>query len=210
MCRITILELFPLYHSARKWGLASDKEIIRLEKDFTVVKSTELDKNYTIDNKPHRKDGPSKIWYRKNGQLQYEAWFLNGKRHRLPHCIQCGRYFCSHGQKYLPTVIEYYENNQILSESWWMNNKRHRKEGYAEIYYHENGNKRYENWWNNGKMHQKYKPAKINYYENGQIKYESWWLNDLYHHEDGPAIIEYDENGNVLFQCKWLHGQQIN
>ena len=134
MSRITILELFPLYSTCRKWGLSSKKEIVRLEKEFTIVTITKVLQEYTIDGDFHRKDGPAEIWYYKNGQIETESWWMNNKHHR----------------KDGPSYIWYYENGQVHSEFWCLNNKQHRKDGPAEIWYYENGEINSGHWFYNG------------------------------------------------------------
>lgn len=144
MTRITILELFPLYHSARKWFMVTKMEIVRLEKEFTIVTTTEYSCVYKIDGSCHRKDGPASIYYNINYDLMAEFWYINGKKHRNM-CIKCdfitsssyidayGDYkifkqvvengCCIHGYENKPSCIEYNENGKIWLEEWNINGK---------------------------------------------------------------------------------------
>lgn len=145
MSRIPILELFPLYHSSRKWGNSSDKEIVRLEKEFTIVKTTKGLEEYKIDGQHHRKDGPAFIKYWDNGNKfkeswafhgkihrlnnpavimyysdgagpYYEAWYVNSKYHRLPICTQ-------YNKKDMPAIIEYRHDGSIDGKYYYLNGK---------------------------------------------------------------------------------------
>lgn len=162
MCRVTILELFPLYFSARKWGSSSPKEIVRLEKEFTIVTSSRFLKKSTIDNLYHKKDGPAIIWYYANGKTESERWFIYNKEYR----------------KYGPTYIEYYDNSQVKYESWMTKCKYYREDGqysFAYIEYYDNGQVRKEY-----RMNEKlYKLAWIEYYKNSKIKEKCWYLNEI-------------------------------
>ena len=88
-------------------------------------------------NELHRnpKIGPAVISYYKNGNISYEEYWVNDKKHRLGE----------------PSFIRYYENGNIHYEEYWVNGKKHRLDGPAIIEYFENGNIHYEQYWVNGK-----------------------------------------------------------
>jgi antitoxin component YwqK of YwqJK toxin-antitoxin module len=70
-----------------------------------------------------------------NGNLRYQAWFLNGELHK----------------KEGPAVIGYHENGNLWYQEWRLNGKLHKEEGPAFIRYHENGNVKLKEWWLTGK-----------------------------------------------------------
>ena len=88
----------------------------------------------------------------------YNAWYLNGKRHR------------EHGP-----AIEYASG----SKEWWLNGERHREDGPA--FEDANG---YKAWYINGEYHREDGPA----VEYSNFGFKSWWLNGERHREDGPAV----------------------
>jgi antitoxin component YwqK of YwqJK toxin-antitoxin module len=53
----------------------------------------------------HRKDGPAKIWYDKDGQKKYEEWYKDGKHHREDG----------------PAFIRYDRNGQKDCEYYYLN-----------------------------------------------------------------------------------------
>lgn len=160
MTRITILELFPLYHSARKWGNSSDKEIVRLEKEFTIVKTTKGLEEYKIDGRHHRKDGPALTKYWDNSNKCHEYWNFHGKVHRLNN----------------PAVIMYYSNGAgPYYEAWYVNSKYHRSPICTQC------NK---NSCNCGYQYKKDMPAVIEYRHDGSIDRKYYYLNGKYNEYD--------------------------
>jgi len=93
--------------------------------------------------------GYAYICYYKNGNICYESYWVNSKKHKLEG----------------PAYIEYYKNGNVRCEEYWINNKKHRLEGPARIIYYENGNILYEEYWVNDKIHRLEGPACISYYE---------------------------------------------
>jgi len=80
--------------------------------------------------------GPACIGYYENGNIYYEQYWVNDKKHRLEG----------------PAFIKYHINGNICFEEYWVNGKRHRLEGPAFTKYHKNGNICYESYWVNGKQ----------------------------------------------------------
>ena len=80
-----------------------------------------------------------KITYYSNGKIQYEDYFLNGKRHR------------ENG----PAFIFYYKNGKIYFEHYFLNGKCHRENGPAYIEYYEDGKIDYEDYYLNNVIYAK-------------------------------------------------------
>ena len=110
MSRITILELFPLYNTCRKWGFASEKEIVRLEKEFTnvhkIFEENVVNILYKIDNRLHSKYNPARTRIHIHKLYRAETWYLNGIRHRI------------NGPAH-----SYIVKDKVLSNLWYMNGK---------------------------------------------------------------------------------------
>ena len=85
-----------------------------------------------MNDKWHRTDGPARIFYHKNGNIQAEEYYMNGDRHRTDG----------------PAMIWYYDNGNIKSEEYYMNDKRHRLDGPAVIKYSKSGRISREYWVN--------------------------------------------------------------
>jgi antitoxin component YwqK of YwqJK toxin-antitoxin module len=71
--------------------------------------------------------------YYANGQLAYERYWLNGKRHN-PNA---------------PAVRGWHENGQLWYEAYYLNGKRHNPNAPAVRGWHENGQLWYEQYWLN-------------------------------------------------------------
>ena len=80
--------------------------------------------------KPERK-----VYYNKNGQVERESWYLNGRLHREDG----------------PAIIWYHKNGQIEHEHWYFNSQSHRENGPAIIYYYKSGKIKTTEWYINGK-----------------------------------------------------------
>jgi antitoxin component YwqK of YwqJK toxin-antitoxin module len=131
---------------------------------------------------------PTFSGFYKNGQIEYQEWWLNGNRHN------------ENG----PAEIRYYENGQIKYQSWYINGKRHNVNKNASIHYYENCQIKYQAWYINGKYHNVNGPAYINYYENGQIYYYSWYINGI--SLSNPQIIvqkELIEKRKIAINVIW-------
>jgi hypothetical protein len=72
---------------------------------YEVKVYTNGNKYWSLNNKPHREDGPAVE--RSNG---YKAWWLNGKRHREDG-----------------PAVEYANGDKV----WYLNGERHREDGPA-------------------------------------------------------------------------------
>ena len=109
----------------------------------------------------HREDGPAEIEYYKNGQKEYEAWYLNNKQHR----------------KDGPAIIGYYNENGLKEyEAWYLNDKYHREDGPAFISYDLNDKIIFESYWQNGNRHRLDGPAVIDYHNPRCFEY---WISGV-------------------------------
>jgi antitoxin component YwqK of YwqJK toxin-antitoxin module len=70
-----------------------------------------------------------------NGNLRYQAWYLNGIRHNEEG----------------PAYIKYYEDGKVEYQTWYFNGKYHNEEGPARIRYYEDGKVDYQAWYLNDK-----------------------------------------------------------
>jgi antitoxin component YwqK of YwqJK toxin-antitoxin module len=73
--------------------------------------------------------------YYKNGNIQCESYYINGKFHREDE----------------PAYIGYNLNGNVWYKLYYLNGNRHREDGPAIIRYHENGNVWYEEYYLNGR-----------------------------------------------------------
>jgi antitoxin component YwqK of YwqJK toxin-antitoxin module len=71
---------------------------------------------YYLNGKPHREDGPAFIGYYQNGNIYYKSYYLNGRYHREdgPAYIEYDYYGNVRSK-------EYYLNGDHLSEQEWFN-----------------------------------------------------------------------------------------
>ena len=77
------------------------------------------------------------IWeYRDNGQLAYEEYCINGKRHK------------PNG----PAYRYWHENGQLACEQYWINGKCHNPNGPAYRNWYSNGQLATEEYWLDGKQ----------------------------------------------------------
>jgi len=67
-------------------------------------------------NKPEHKKH-----YYKSGELEYEAYYLNGKRHRIDG----------------PASISYYKSGKLKYEVWYLNGELLSKEEFISSYEHQ-------------------------------------------------------------------------
>ena len=75
-------------------------------------------------------------YYRKDGSIESEHYYLNDKRHREDG----------------PATINYRKDGSISSEQYWLNGKCHRQDGPAFVYYREDGSIYSEYYWLNGEQ----------------------------------------------------------
>lgn len=87
------------------------------------------------NGKFHRSGGPAFIIYSDNGQIEREAWYKKGKRHRSNNA---------------PANVFYYDNGSILQEEWYEEGNFHRSNAPAYISYFENGQIEKEMWYKKG------------------------------------------------------------
>ena len=172
------------------------RELLKGKVDYELWRD-EVTKEFHRDN-----DLPAKIYYYKNGRVEEEIWYSNGKLHR---------------ENDLPALIKYYENRNVKQEEWVINGLLHRENDLpALIRYHHNngviGIKMTEQWYNNDKLHRKNDlPALIKYYENRNVKQEEWVINGLrsrHRNNDLPAFIHYYKNGSVKQEEWWINGKK--
>lgn len=79
---------------------------------------------------------PAVIYYYKNGNIEIERWYEEGKQQREKG----------------PSAIHYYEDGNIKREFWYKDTRRrHREDGPAYILYDKNGNIQREDYYLNGK-----------------------------------------------------------
>ena len=67
-----------------------------------------------VNGKFHRTDGPAYSFWKKNGELECEEWWLDGNRHRTDG----------------PDYQRWYENGQPEYEEWYLDGKEYTKENY--------------------------------------------------------------------------------
>ena len=128
-----------------------------------------------------------KINYYKNGNIQYERYYFNGKLHR----------------KDGPAVICYYENGNKYYEEYYINGESHNEDGPAIIYYYENGIIQYEKYYYNDKLHRENKPAIIRYYKDGSIECKEYYIN-------GKFIMTNEEVEKYINSTKPIRIKDIN
>ena len=151
-------------------------------------------KEWEVNGKYHRKDGPAVIrYYSSHGVLKIlgEYYFIDGKSHREDG----------------PADFSYYGNGIIAIEGYSIDGKSHREDGPADIKYFKNGKIHMATYMVDDKYHRLDGPAHIEYYENGQILEEDYYVNDELHRLDGPAIIEYHEDGRIKCEKYYSYGK---
>ena len=143
-------------------------------------------------------DKPATIRYRKNGEIKYHAYYVNGELYREDK----------------PAYIEYYssrecDGSKIKSEHYYLNNKLHRgvviedhrsdtESKPSVIKYYPNGLIQHELYYKDNKIHRDNNlPAKIFYRTCGAIMCQAYAINGCIHNDNGPAHIEYYPSGNI-------------
>ena len=135
------------------------------------------------------------IKYYKNGKIQYDGNFINGKFEGN------GKYIYEDNDYYIGQFknglrngkgIVYYSNGNIMYEGDFVNNLR---EGNGK-YIYENG-EYYTGQFKNGLSHGK----GTEYYSNGNIKYEGDWINDK-REGNGKYIYKSGE----YYEGQWKNG----
>ena len=128
--------------------------------------------------------------YHKNGKIEYEGDFINGKFEGKGKFIYYDdHYFIGQFKSGLRNGqgAKYYPNGNIQAEGNYINNQL---EGYGKYYWEDGG---YDiGQWRNGLMYGKGKE----YYSNGKIKYEGEYLNDK---REGKGKLIYEEE-----KCFWI------
>lgn len=112
---ITIAELFPFYSTGYTWLSVfreiTPKEIVRLEKEYTVTTVMTNHTTYKIDEKYHRRDGPAVVMY--DGEhVWFELWFRHGKKHRDDGPADIEYDVIDHK----PCLFNWYKNGVIVKE----------------------------------------------------------------------------------------------
>lgn len=186
---VTITELFPLYMTANKWQLFFNEPnlqiTVRLEKEYTQIKTTNTYTKYKIDNMVHRRDGPAII----NKMYSYTSyrWKMNDVYYR---------------ENDLPTQIMKFSDGSFIE--WWMHDRFyvHRKDLPAIIEYYKEGSIRSQEWYlNNVPYRENNLPILIQYYKNGIIARKKWELRKEKRFDKNglPIIFNYqlffDEDG---------------
>lgn len=147
----------------------------------------------------HRNDGPAKIFYDKDGNITLEAYYLNGKQHRLD------------------APAEYrYKAGVLIYEGWFQNDRVHREDGPAWTNFTIVGlpgekvsDLHSQSWYLFGVMHREDGPARITYDRDAKTLAEEWWQKGKRHRLDGPAVIEYDYDGKIR-RTEWhQYGQEL-
>ena len=124
--------------------------------DVVTVKSDpENNNNYIL----HSEDGPALIRYNKDYDVLYEAWYINGQKHRYGGG---------------PAVIMYRDDGSVSDMEWYDHGKLHRYDGPAVI---SNGLYVYEHWYLFGEKHRVGGPAVIVYNNNGIHINMYWYLH---------------------------------
>lgn len=179
-----------------------------------------------IDGKPHRVDGPARMWEHENK----EEWWLNGELHREDGPAATSdngqtQRWVLHGKLHRvdgPAVIK-----SDGFQEWWVNGELHREDGPAVI------GPSHKRWYRSGKLHREDGPAAENseseeWHLNGELHrvdgpavkyddgYEEWWQNGFLHRLDGPALIP-DIYGNTIIEREgiqenqwWLFGVEVS
>lgn len=161
---ITITELFPLYSTAREWmevfKPVKEEENIRLEKEYTVFRQMGRIKKYTVDDKHHRRTGPSTVTY--NGVVTVEMYRIHGQCHRVDG----------------PTDIHRNQDGTIDLEIWHLHNKIHREDGPA--FTNIAGTFVHQEWYKNGKIHREDGPAIKEWdSETLEVFKSEWWTDGV-------------------------------
>jgi antitoxin component YwqK of YwqJK toxin-antitoxin module len=174
--------------------------------------------------KLHREDGPAKIEYYRNGNIEHEEYYKDGVLHREDGPVQTSYYEMGSDRKqserYLirdsegeiidDIFIAYYSNGNVEYESHSKGNNDHRENGPARIWYREDGSKECEKYFIEDKLHREDGPASTQYYENGSKECEKYFIEDKLHREDGPAVIWYDEDGVKQDIEYYIDGEKYN
>ena len=134
-----------------------------------------------INNETH------KIDYYKNGNIQCEKYYFDGKLHN------------ENG----PAAIYYYENGNKYCEEYYINNNFHNENGPAEIYYYKNGNKQHEEYYINDKLHNESGPAIVKYHKDGSIEHKEYYI-------DGEFVITNEEVEKYINSTKPIRIKNIN
>ena len=128
-----------------------------------------------------------KIDYYKNGNIQCEKYYFNGKLHN----------------KNDPAMIHYYENGNVQYKKYYFNNKIHNKNGPAEIYYYKNGNKQHEEYRIKYKLHNESGPAIVKYHKDGSIEHKEYYI-------DGEFVMTNEEVKKYINSTKPIRIKNIN
>ena len=104
-------------------------------KDICYYKDGTTSEKWDSSKTPHREDGPARIKYYKDGAIEYEDYYVEGKSHREDG----------------PARIGYYKDGSIYYECYYIEDKYHREDGPAIMRYSEDGSISYEAYYIEGK-----------------------------------------------------------
>jgi antitoxin component YwqK of YwqJK toxin-antitoxin module len=111
------------------------------QKNVTIITDTHPNgqlhyRQFRVDDRLHRLDGPACESWHQNGQLYTRQFYVEGKFHRLDG----------------PAREYWNENGQLSYREFWVDGKRHRLDGPAAEYWFEDGQLRYQEFWVDGKQ----------------------------------------------------------
>ena len=73
-------------------------------------------KEWFLNGKLHKEDGPAVIGYYLSGDIEYEVWYLNGNEHRTD-----GPSYVEYAEYYNPESDEAFK---IIFQCWYLNGKQ--------------------------------------------------------------------------------------
>jgi hypothetical protein len=192
-----IIKTFYIYNESKE--LHSENDIPA----FIVVNDTSK-KNYIkewyLNGKLHRDNGPARITHSCYGFNIKEEWYYHGELHR------------ENNQPTIYTKI-YFDNANINSETWYLNGKLHRLDGPARVLYYQYSNNvvEYETYYQYGKMHRSDGPCHIQYFniDNNKVKKIKKVIykeNDKLRSNE-PSVIYYSYNNSTCEECYYENEQ---
>ena len=141
---------------------------------------------YYKDGVLHREDGPAKIEYWKNGNKRLEVYYIDGKRYREDGPVQTSYYEMWNDHKHGEIYLIRDSKGEIIDD--------------ITIAYYSNGGVECELHFKGDHHHRENGPAITHYYENGNKKYDEYLIEGKLHREDGPARIWYREDGSKDYE----------
>lgn len=76
-----------------------------------------LYKEWQLDGKFHRTDGPAKEWFFTNGKPKKHEWYINDQKHR-----ECG-----------PAMIIFDAHGNAVNEEWWFNGTQYSEDSWVVV-----------------------------------------------------------------------------